>query len=605
MGLRRRGRRGNALVMGETYVLFDDARDGAGPGRLYRDPAGEIVASRIEEVRPALAAVREAVRGGAHAAGYIAYEAGQALDDRLTEGARVGDGPLLWFGLFEGFQTVEGFETVEAAALGDPAGAFAGKVRPRIEREAYLAAAAEIREALFAGDYYQANLTFGCDVAMGGSPLALFARLRRGSRAGWGGVLRHPTGTLVSLSPEQFFTLRGGTLNARPMKGTARRSRDRDEDRVLAEKLAADPKQRAENLMIVDLLRNDLARVSETGSVAVPQLFAVESYPTVHQLVSEVTSTLRAGLDAIDVIETIFPCGSVTGAPKIAAIQALRRLEPEARGAYTGSMGWIEPPRADGSAGDAAFNVLIRTLELRDDAPGIARAGLGSGLVVESLMDQEWAECLLKGEYVTIARPAFDLIETMRFDPDHGVAELDRHLNRMGQGAERFEFKFDRHGARNELQAATFGRKEPAMVRLLLSPTGAMAIQVKRLERASEGPVTVSIAPMPVDKDDVRRRYKTTDRRFYDEPRRANDSFETIFVEPDGRLTEGSFTNIFVERDGQLLTPPAARGLIPGILRSKLIDEGRAIEAELVVEDLAGGFFVGNILRGLMRAKLV
>jgi para-aminobenzoate synthetase/4-amino-4-deoxychorismate lyase len=585
--------------MGKTYVLFDDARGGAGPGRLYRDPVGEIVASRIEEVRPALAAVREAVRGGAHAAGYIAYEAGQALDDRLTEGARVGDGPLLWFGLFDGF------ESVEAAALGDPAGAYAGKVRPRIAREAYLAAAAEVREALFAGKYYQANLTFGCDVAVGGSPLALFARLRSGSRAGWGGVVRHPGGALVSLSPEQFFTLRDGQLNARPMKGTARRSRDRNEDRALAEELAADPKQLAENLMIVDLLRNDLARVSETGSVAVPRLFAVESYPTVHQLVSEVTSTLRGGLDAIDVIETIFPCGSVTGAPKIAAIQALRRLEPETRGAYTGSMGWIEPPRADGSAGDAAFNVLIRTLEIRDDAPGMARAGLGAGLVVDSVMEQEWAECLLKGEYVTVARPAFDLIETMRFDPEHGITELPRHLDRMAQGAERFEFNFDRHGARNELQAATFRRRDPAMVRLLLSPTGSMAIQVKRLERASEGPVTVSIAPMPVDKDDVRRRYKTTDRRFYDEPRRANDSFETIFVDPDGRLTEGSFTNIFVERDGRLVTPPAARGLIPGILRGKLIDEGRAVEAELTADDLAGGFYVGNILRGLMRAKLV
>ncbi len=585
--------------MGENFVLFDDARDGAGPARLYRDPVGEIVAWTLDEVRPALAALRDAVRGGRHAAGYLAYEAGQALDAKLAKDARVGDGPLLWFGLFEGF------ERVEAAVLADPAGAFAGRVWPRVGREVYLAAAAEVREALFAGDYYQANLTFGCDVAVGGSPLALFARLRGGSRAGWGGVVRYPGGALVSLSPEQFFTLRNGQLNARPMKGTARRSRDAAADRALAEELAADPKQRAENLMIVDLLRNDLARVSETGSVAVPRLFAVETYPTVHQLVSEVSSTLRAGLDAVDVIETIFPCGSVTGAPKIAAIQALRRLEPEARGAYTGSMGWIEPPRADGSAGDAAFNVLIRTLELRDAEPGVARAGLGSGLVVDSVMEQEWAECLLKGEYLTAARPAFDLIETMRFDPEHGIAELDRHLDRMGQGAERFEFHFDRHAARNELQAATFGRKDPAMIRLLLSPTGTMAIQVKRLERAALGPVTVSIAAMPVAGDDVRRRYKTTDRRFYDEPRRANDSFETIFVDPDGRLTEGSFTNIFVERDGRLLTPPAARGLIPGILRGKLIDEGRAVEAELVVEDLAGGFFVGNILRGLMAAKLV
>jgi len=295
--------------------------------------------------------------------------------------------------------------------------------------------------------------------------------------------------------------------------------------------------------------------------------------------------------------------GYLPGAPKVAAIQALRRLEPEPRGAYTGSMGWIEPPTAEGP-GDAAFNVLIRTLELRDDRPGSARLGLGSGLVVDSEMPQEWAECLLKGEFLAAARPQFDLIETMRFDAEQGIVELARHLDRLGRSATRFGFKFDRHGARNELQAATFRRKERAMVRLLLSPTGAMAIQVKRMERAAEGPVLVTLAPMPVAADDIRRMYKTSDRRFYDDARHGNDTFETIFHDPDGHLTEGSFTNIFVERDGRLLTPPVSRGLIPGILRAKLIDEGRAVEGELVAEDLAGGFFVGNILRGLMPARL-
>ncbi|MDP9085755.1 MAG: chorismate-binding protein [Pseudomonadota bacterium] len=583
--------------MEQAYVLFDDAREGGAAGRLYRDPIGQIVAWRLDAVRPALARLRKAVQGGKHAAGFIAYEAGQALDPALTAGARVGEGPLLWFGLFDRF------EPVGAVPLADPAGAFAGPIHPRIERSDYLAAASEVREALLAGDYYQANLTFGCDVAVGGSPLALFARLRAGSRAGWGGVVCHPTGGLVSLSPEQFFTLKAGRLNARPMKGTAPRAVNRAEDRALADELAADSKQRAENLMIVDLLRNDLARVAETGSVTVPQLFTVESYPTVHQMVSEVVATLSTGLDAIDVIETIFPCGSVTGAPKVAAIQALRRLEPEPRGAYTGSMGWIEPPTVDGP-GDAAFNVLIRTLEVRDDRSGLARLGLGSGLVMDSEMPQEWAECLLKGEFLNAARPQFDLIETMRFDDEQGIIELDRHLDRLGRGAATFGFKFDRHGARNELQAATFRRKERAMVRLLLSPTGAMAIQVKRMERPAEGPVLVTLAPMPVAADDIRRKFKTSDRRFYDEARRGNDTFETIFFDPDGHLTEGSFTNIFVERDGRLHTPPVSRGLIPGILRAKLLDEGRAEEAELLPGDLADGFFVGNILRGLMRAKL-
>ncbi|MDQ3144879.1 MAG: chorismate-binding protein, partial [Pseudomonadota bacterium] len=389
----------------------------------------------------------------------------------------------------------------------------------------------------------------------------------------------------------------------RPMKGTAPRRVDPLADRAEVTRLSSDEKQRAENLMIVDLMRNDLARVSETGSVEVPELFAVETFPTVHQMVSRITATLREGADAAQVLRTIFPCGSVTGAPKIAAIEALRRLEPEPRGAYTGSMGWIEPHTSRGP-GDAAFNVLIRTLEWRR---GRARAnlGLGSGLVADSVARDEWAECLLKGNFVRAQSQDFDLIETMRLDPHEGIFELDRHLDRLKSSAGDLDFRFDRHGARNELQAATFGRKEQAMVRLLLSRSGTMAIEVKRFDAPGELPVRVALRPLPVDPSDFRLRHKTTDRRFYDRARQEGGAFETIFVDPEGRLTEGSRTTIFVERDGKLLTPALERGLMPGILRAKLIDEGRAEEADLTAEDLGGGFFVGNILRGLIPARLV
>jgi para-aminobenzoate synthetase/4-amino-4-deoxychorismate lyase len=455
---------------------------------------------------------------------------------------------------------------------------------------------------LFAGDFYQANLTFGCDVALSGSPLAIYARLRRSAQAGWGGVLVDEDRSLISLSPEQFFTIRTGIVEARPMKGTARRRTDPAADAREAEALSTDEKQRAENLMIVDLMRNDLARVSETGSVEVPELFAVETYPTVHQLVSRIASRLRNGLDAIDVLRTIYPCGSVTGAPKVAAIEALTRLEPEPRGAYTGSMGWIEPSTSKGH-GDAAFNVMIRTLEWPNGSIR-ARLGLGSGLVVDSIARDEWDECLLKGDFVRRQAQDFDLIETMRFEPDEGIVELERHLDRMRTSAGDLDFRFDRHAARNELQAATFGRKERAMVRLLLSRSGEMAIEVKPFEDPSEVPARVTIRPLPVNRDDFRLRYKTTDRRFYDQIRREEGAFETIFVDPDGQLTEGSRTNVFVERDGKLLTPPLTRGLLPGVLRAKLIDEGRAEEAELTPDDLAEGFYVGNIVRGLVPAKL-
>jgi para-aminobenzoate synthetase/4-amino-4-deoxychorismate lyase len=276
----------------------------------------------------------------------------------------------------------------------------------------------------------------------------------------------------------------------------------------------------------------------------------------------------------------------------------LAALEPEPRGAYTGAMGWIEP------GGDAAFNVLIRTLEICDDAP-LARLGLGSGLVVDSIGEDEWAECLLKGEFVTReAGEPVDLIETMRFDPEEGIVELDRHLERLGKSAETLGHKFDRHAARNELQAATFGRKNPAMVRLLLSPTGTMAIEARPIEEPPATPVNVMVRPLPVDPADWRLRHKTTDRRFYEDARRAAGTYETVFVDGEGHLTEGSFSNIFVDRDGMLLTPPLSRGVLPGLLRARLIEEGRAVEADLSPADLGDGFYIGNMLRGLLPARL-
>ena len=574
------------------WMFFDDERKNGADPRLYRDPVERVVADSFEEIPPALERIRAALGEGKHAAGYLAYEAGYAFDTKLTGHARKGDGPLLSFGLFEGFETPE-----LGSLLPNPDGAFAGRLLPRIEANEYESAAQTVRDHLFAGDFYQANLTFGCDVAVVGNPLALYARLRRSSQAGWGGVLSDGERTLLSFSPEQFFTIRDGILEAVPMKGTAPRRADPEADAEEASELAVDEKQRAENLMIVDLMRNDLARVSVPGSVEVPELFKVETYPTVHQMVSRITSRLREGFDAVDVLRTIFPCGSVTGAPKVAAMQALRGLEPEPRGAYTGSMGWIEP------GGDAAFNVMIRTIEWQTGSTR-ARLGLGSGLVVDSIPRDEWAECLLKGEFVRGQAQDFDLIETMRFDPDEGIAELERHLDRMRVSAQDLDFKFDRHAARNELQAATFGRKVRAMVRLLLSRTGAMAIQVKPFEEPAELPVRVAVRPLPVDVTDFRLRHKTTDRRFYDRARQEDRTYETIFVDPDGRLTEGSRTNLFVEREGRLLTPPLERGILPGILRAKLIDEGKAVEADLTPDDLEAGFFVGNIVRGLVPARL-
>jgi para-aminobenzoate synthetase/4-amino-4-deoxychorismate lyase len=571
--------------MDAPYVLLDDARAG-GEARLYRDPVEIVAARTLDEVAGALDRVRGAAARGLHAAGFLAYEAGAAFEATLT--ARETDGPLAWFGLFERWETIDA-----AAWLPDPAGAWIGRPVPRTTRDAYEAQVRAALDLIAAGDLYQVNLSFPATVPFVGDPLAAYAQLRGRAGAGYGAVVATGDHTLVSLSPELFFRLDGDRLECRPMKGTARRDADPTTDRAAAAALAADTKQRAENLMIVDLMRNDLARVAVAGSVAVPELWMVETYPTVHQLTSTVTATLAPGRDATDVLAATFPCGSITGAPKVRAMTAIAAIEERARGPYTGAIGRIDP------SCDAAFNVAIRTLVLPEGTDA-ATLSLGAGIVADSDPAAEWAECLAKGAFAGDGRPCFDLVETMAFDPEEGIARLEAHLARMKASADALGFAFDRHDARNELQAATFRLRTARRVRLLLAPSGRVAIEIAAMPPPPAGPLQVALGILPVSPLDLRLRHKTSARGFYDAARIDSGADEVVFVH-DGRLTEGSFTSVFVPR-GDVLVTPRAGPLLPGVLRAELLASGRAIEGDLTPADLADGFYVGNALRGLLPA---
>ncbi len=591
----------------QPFVLLDDARDARDGGdgaaaRLYVDPVRIVSADTPAEVLPALDAIRAARRGGLHAAGFLSYEAAAAFEPVLDD-PPAAPVPLLWFGLFERFSEIAPRDV--PAHLPDPAGAWIGPLEPATDRATYDAQFAAVQARIVAGDLYQANLTYRASVPVLGDPLSLYARLRAASHAGFGALIDTGAATILSLSPELFFNLDGAALTCRPMKGTARRGATPDEDAARAATLASDPKQRAENLMIVDLMRNDLARVARAGSVAVPALFEVESYPTVHQMVSTVTAEIAPEADAVDVLAALFPCGSITGAPKIAAMQAIAEIEQAPRGLYTGAIGRFDA--ATGGGGDAMFNVAIRTLTLPH---GETRAtfGAGGGIVADSIAAEEWDEARAKTDFLTRGARPFDLIETMAFDPEHGIARLDRHLHRLTASARAFGFVFDRHAARNELQAATFRLRAARKVRLLLAASGAVSIEVAPMPPAPTGPVDVAVVPLPVAPADIRLRHKTSDRAFYDIARAAAGTFDVVFVRPDGCLTEGSFTSLFVpgrnETGGDVLvTPPLAAGLLPGVLRAELIDSGRAIEGEVTEADLTRDFFIGNALRGLMRAR--
>ena len=571
------------LDVSQPFVLLDDARAKGAPARLYRQPVRILKTHDAAAVRPLLDRVRAGVADGLHAAGFLSYEAAPAFEPSLPAGAPTT--PLLWFGLFDGYEDVE-----VPALLPDPAGARVLAPEPSIDRTDYDRRFAAVQSLIAAGDVYQANLTFQAAVRFVGDPLALYVAVRGRAAAGWGGVVATGHDLILSFSPELFFVAEGDRVTCRPMKGTARPAPG------AAQRLAADPKQRAENLMIVDLLRNDLARVATPGSVVVPELFAVEHYPTVLQMTSTVTATLAPGHDAIDLLAATFPCGSITGAPKLRAIEALAEIEEVPRGVYTGSIG-----RVDGRGGGAQFNVAIRTLTIAG-GDGHATMGLGGGIVADSRADDEWDEALAKGAFLTTGQRVVDLIETMRFDPMEGLLLLERHLARLTASAAALGFAFDRHAARNELQAATFRLRVASRVRLLLAASGAIAVEVGPMPAGDAAPVRAAPVPLPVAPADWRLRHKSSDRAFYDDARRAAGTDEIVFVRPDGLLTEGSYSSLFVRRDGVLVTPPLARGLLPGVLRAELLATGRAVEGDLTAADLDAGFLLGNALRGLRPA---
>ncbi len=599
--------------MQAPFILLDDARpEGASPARLYEAPREVVVARRPEEVLPALERIAALSAEGLHLAGYLAYEAGLALEPKLAPLAapRTGaNGPLVWFGAFESYREIAA-DAVPAWLAGQASGqAQVGPLDPQLSPGGYTAAFAALQERIAAGDIYQANLTFPLAGSYRGDPLALYAAARPAAGAGYGGVLFDGSHWLLSFTPELFFAERGGHAMVKPMKGTRPRGRDAAEDARLKAELEASEKDRAENLMIVDLLRNDLSRVAEAGSVKVEQAFAVESYPTVHQMVTTVRARLAEGTGAVDMLRSLFPCGSITGAPKIRAMELIDQAERDPRGPYCGAIGRIDPAEPDGSS-DAAFNVAIRTLRLTpgENQRGRAVLGVGSAIVADSEVLTEWRECLVKGGFVRLAAGGADLIETMRFTPDKGIPLLELHLERIRASAAELGFAFDRHAVRNAIQALCFEADAPARLRLLVSRSGAYCLELGALPASPSEPVACAVLPLPVDHADWRLRHKSSDRHFYEaalDVARAAGAQEALLIRDDGLLTEGSFTSLFAQRDGKLLTPPATLGLLPGVLRRSLIESGRATEAELTLADLEQGFFIGNALRGLMAARLI
>jgi len=589
----------------ETFVLLDNSTGRGSPTLLFSEPREIISAWTPEEVPEALSRLEAGTADGQHAAGFFAYELGYVLEPKiralLPEGRNV---PLLWFGLYDAPREMSEPEVDHWLATHTRSGSYQfTSVTTAWSQAEYESRFSAVQDKIRAGDIYQLNLTFKARFRLEGSPLTFYRDMRQRQRVSYAGIVDTGEVTVLSASPELFIEKHDRVVSTRPMKGTAPRAGTPEADADARRVLSSDVKQRAENLMIVDLMRNDLGRIAEVGSVSVTDLFTVETFRTLHQMTSGVRATLKEGIGLADLVRAIFPPGSVIGAPKIRAMELIRDYETEPRGVYCGAIGSISP------AGAALFNVAIRTPVIFRDGRG--EMGIGSGVVYDSVGAKEYAECLLKMKFLTDPPKSFALIETLLHEPETGFWLLDGHLKRLQASAAYFGFMFDETNVLTALSSAVAGRSgERLRVRLLLAEDGSLTVSAA--EQPAQPPGSVMryvISDSRVDSSNAFLFHKTTRRELYDrewqhyaETEKAD---EVLYLNERGELAEGSRTTIFVARDGKLLTPPLSSGLLPGVLRNDLLASGKAEEAVLTLDDLARAeaVYVGNSVRGLVKAE--
>jgi para-aminobenzoate synthetase/4-amino-4-deoxychorismate lyase len=579
-----------------VWARFDDLR--AGAALLCPPPHRVLTATRSEDVAGVLQQVHDATAAGDWAYGYVSYEAASGLDPRLPGGSSPGQPPLVWFGL------------CDEPARTDPVTASAGSAveltpwRPDWTAGQHASAVAAVREHIAAGETYQCNLTDRLRAGTTGDAQALYRRLALAQRGAYNAYLDVGRYVVASASPELFFEWVGDEVRTRPMKGTAPRGRTTDEDARASRALRASAKEQAENLMIVDLLRNDLGRVAEVGSVTVDELFALERYPTVWQLTSQIRARLRPDVGLLELFGALFPCGSVTGAPKQRTMQLIEELEPSPRGVYCGAVGLVAPPTAPFRA---RFSVAIRTAVV-DRATGQAVYGAGGGITWDSDAARERAELHAKAAVLVHDPAEHRLVETLAFVPSVGLRSRDRHLARLADSAAYFGFAFDRDAVLEVVRHALAGRSEPARVRVLLDRAGDVSVEVGALPEPAGRRVRLVVDDDPVDSASPWLQHKTTRREPYvSRALRHPEADDVVLVNDRGELTETTIANLAVRLDGRWWTPPTTSGCLPGVERARLLDAGRLHERVLRVEDLAAAerLAVLNSLRGWREAELL
>jgi para-aminobenzoate synthetase/4-amino-4-deoxychorismate lyase len=561
----------------------------AGKWLYFGAPEKVLRTERIDEVLPLL---REAEESGLYAAGFLSYEAAPAFDSVLK--TCVSDGfPLLCLGLFPAPDVLDEIKEVPGAAY------ELGELTPSVTKEAFVEAIGKIKERIAEGATYQVNYTYRLHAGFSGDAWAFFYDLVKGQQAEYAVFVDTDDFAVCSASPELFFSFNDGRIISRPMKGTARRGRTFSEDWDSAESLRNSEKDRAENIMIVDMVRNDIGRIAEPGSVETTSRFDVEKYPTVWQMTSTVQGIIkpqmitdeRGSVSAI--LTALFPCASITGAPKTKTMEIIEALETSPRKIYTGSIGFITPQ------GEACFNVAIRSA-LIDRAGGTLEYGVGGGIVWDSDAEAEYEETVTKARVLTQPRPDFQLLETMLWEPESGIFLLNEHMQRLGKSAAYFDVPLDVYAIHDELSRMVLEFKEPRRIRLLVARDGAFELQHFPVKSGQDGALSIRMAKEAVDSQDPFLFHKTSHRAVYEKARAGlPDCDDVILWNKRGEVTEGCIANVVVRMKGKLVTPPVQCGLLAGTFRAHLLKNGEIQEGVVTIEDIraAEEVFLVNSVR--------
>jgi len=570
-------------------------------GRFSR-PKYIFESYECEEVLQDLRCVEEYVKSGNYAAGYITYEAAPAFDNSLAVFENC-EKPLLWFGIYDAPEIID---------LNDADFSFGGEFEmlPELSKNEYLDILEVIKEHIENGDIYQANFTYRLNISSSfnfekSKLYSLFLNIMRNHPVPYGAYVDTGKDQILSFSPELFIERQGDCIFSRPMKGTSRRGFTAILDMECKNELYEDEKNRAENLMIVDMVRNDFGKICDIGSVKVERLFEIQTYPTLHQMISEVSGILPANISLFEILKAVFPAASITGAPKVMAMRIINELERSPRNIYTGTIGCMKP------MGDICFNVPIRTLFLSN---GKAELGIGSGIVADSIPEDEWDECILKSKFMNAGGNKFKLLETMLWDRDSGVLYANEHFDRMLNSAFLLGWSCDRdilfHAVEDGLRRNIKKKSDIYRIRLLYSPVEGVETEFHIMNDAGWG--KGSFAKLKISKEHTNSRdfflyHKTTRRSFYDSSFRdaVKEGYdEVVFFNEKKQLTEGAISNIFLKINGNWFTPALKCGLLSGIWREKTIKKLNAEAKILFLCDLqnADDIMVGNSVRGGTRA---